>query len=308
MSPQTVFVCGITGTQGGAVAHRIFTKPGWVAHGLVRNPDAETARKLTARGAKLFPTPDGYDDDDTLAKAMAGCTAVFIAMMPDFADPDHEIRQVRSILKHAREAGAKRVVLSTSFLADRPWEAEGWHPDKLFAKFFLAKNKLEGMVKEASGFESWTILRPGFFMANFLPPNAIMYPDIATTRVWKTALLPDTRVDMIDELDIGAFAVAAIDDPGKFNKQEIEIAGQPLTPAEIARQISQALGKEFKAEFYTVEEIEAQKENPFIQGNIAARTMSKCFNEDKANSYGIRFGTFEEFLQRRKEDFVKFYA
>ena len=48
----TVFVCGITGTQGGALARQLLAL-NWTIHSTVRSLDTPAAQKLKADGVKL---------------------------------------------------------------------------------------------------------------------------------------------------------------------------------------------------------------------------------------------------------------
>ena len=76
MTQPKVFVCGITGTQGGAVARRLLSENVAVT-ALVRDPSSPQAQSIEALGAKLFP--GNFDDTSALEQAMAGCTAAFIS-------------------------------------------------------------------------------------------------------------------------------------------------------------------------------------------------------------------------------------
>ncbi|ERT00375.1 hypothetical protein HMPREF1624_03746 [Sporothrix schenckii ATCC 58251] len=296
---ETVFVAGITGCQGGAVAHHALKK-GWTVHGLARNIDAPAAKALVDQGVRLFP--GDYDNTAALEAAMAGCTAVFIALVPQFRDLPAEVRWTKSILSIAKAAGVQTAVASTGVGSGHPERFSGWKENSVFARAMLSKKGIEEAV-EAAGMPNWTILRPGFFMANFLVPKVAMYPGFRETGVWTTALLATTRLPLVDDLDIGAFAVAAIADPGKFGGKKIEIGFDVRAPAEIVQVLSAATGRPLEAAFLEGEALEAAKaSNPFIDGYFAMRSMIDLVDIDAVKAYGIPMGSFDAYVQRRIED------
>jgi uncharacterized protein YbjT (DUF2867 family) len=82
-----------------------------------------------------------------------------------------------------------------------------------------------------------TILRPVSFMENFsggyyLRDGALM-----------TALKADVPQQLIAVDDVGAFAALAFAQPGRYMGEAIEIAGDELTPVQIAAAISHAISQ-----------------------------------------------------------------
>lgn len=299
---QTIFVAGVTGCQGGAVAHHALKK-GWTVHGLTRNADAPAAQALAAQGVRLFP--GDYDNTLALKEAIAGCTAVFIALVPQFRDLPAEARWTKSILSIAKSAGVQSAVVSTGLGAGHPEQLSGWKEHSIFAQFMLSKKHVEEAV-EASGIPNWTVLRPGFFMANFLVPKVSMYPGFRETGVWTTALLATTRLPLVDDLDIGAFAVAAIEKPDVFGgRRHVEVGYDVRTPAEIVDVLSQATGRQppLKAAFLEGDALDqAKASNPLIDGYFAMRDMINLVDIDQVKAYGIPMTSFDAYVQRRIDD------
>ncbi|KAH0531147.1 hypothetical protein TsFJ059_000015 [Trichoderma semiorbis] len=246
MTQVEVFVCGITGTQGGAVARRLLSENVAVT-ALARDLSSPQAQSIEAVGAKLFP--GNFDDSAALERALAGCTAAFLNFM------------------------------------------------------LLSKQSIEKEVRGA-GFDYWTILRPGNFMANYLPPKVIMYGDLPQSGIWHTALLKETTLPMVDEDTIGRFTSTAILNPTKFTGQEIELADELLRPEQILERLSATAGRQLKAEYMSDASIEEKKSNPFILGQFAMRDMVQFVDMEKAHSWGIPLSSFNAFLERNKE-FVK---
>jgi uncharacterized protein YbjT (DUF2867 family) len=105
-------------------------------------------------------------------------------------------------------------------------------------------------VEEAvrgAGFPFWTVLKPAFLMDNFAEPKArVMFPHLRSGRII-TALLPETRMQLIAGDDVGAFARAAIADPGRFDRRNIDLAAEGLTMGEVAAILSRVLDRKVEA-------------------------------------------------------------
>jgi uncharacterized protein YbjT (DUF2867 family) len=171
---QTILVIRATGTQGSAACahlHRL----GHNIHALVTDPSEARSQALSKFNAKIFPGT--IDNRAAVDKAIAGCTGLYIALMPLVSDPEgSEPRQARLLIEAANAAGVNHVVISTSMSVDRP-EKLGAEPGSIMAKFLGWKLETERLVQDA-GFETWTVLRPGYFMSNFLwPLNTFMFPE-----------------------------------------------------------------------------------------------------------------------------------
>ncbi|PKK43327.1 hypothetical protein CI102_11453 [Trichoderma harzianum] len=300
MAQPKVFVCGITGTQGGAVARRLLSENVAVT-ALARDLSSPQAQSIEALGAKLFP--GNFDDSSALEQALAGCTAAFLNFSPDFNDWTAELRWAKSIIAAARNAGVKHILYSSGFAVNAPERLEHWDPDSVMAIVLLSKQSIEKEVRDA-GFNYWTILRPGNFMANYLPPKVIMYGDLPQSGIWHTALLKETTLPMIDEDTIGRFASAAILSPTKFTGQEIELADELLRPEQILERLSATAGRQLKAEYMSDASIEEKKSNPFILGQLAMRDMVQFVDMEKVQSWGVPLSSFDAYLERNK-DFVK---
>ncbi|KAL6835554.1 NAD(P)-binding protein [Trichoderma sp. SZMC 28015] len=300
MAQPKVFVCGITGTQGGAVARRLLSENVAVT-AIVRDPSSPQAQSIEALGAKLFP--GNFDDISALERALAGCTATFLNFSPDFNDWTAELRWAKSIIAAARNAGVKHILYSSGFAVNAPEKLQHWDPDSVMAIVLLSKQSIEKEVRGA-GFDYWTILRPGNFMANYLPPKVMMYGDLPQSGIWHTALLKETTLPMVDEDTIGRFTSAAILNPTKFTGQEIELADELLCPEQILERLSATAGRQLKAEYMSDASIEEKKSNPFILGQFAMRDMVQFVDMEKVRSWGVPMSSFYAFLERNKE-FVK---
>lgn len=243
-----VLVSGATGKQGGATA-RALLAAGTPVRALVRDATAARARAVEELGAELV-TGD-LDDRASLARAAAGARAVFSVQMPAFTgngfDFDGEVVQARNLIEAAREAGVPHFVHTSVTGAGQHTKTPGWAEGRWASMegTLGAKAAIQDLVR-AAGFPCWTLLKPGFFMENFLPSNAFLFPrGIEGGLV--SVLNPETRLSLVAVDDIGAAAAAAVADPHTFNKVELELASDHLSMTRIAEVLSQALGTRLAA-------------------------------------------------------------
>lgn len=104
---------------------------------------------------------------------------------------------------------------------------------------FDSKWKVEEHVR-AIGLR-YTILRPVFFMENFLAPNTLSAIRSGTLPF---GLLPEKPLQTIAVDDIGFFASLAFDEPKKYIDKELDIAGDELTGPQMAAQFMHILDRE----------------------------------------------------------------
>ena len=104
-------VCGITGLQGGAVAHQ-FLKNNHKVIGITRNKDSLKATKLLEDGVEL--RCGDYDNVESLKDIFNGCDAVFV--MTNFWEhmvPKKEFNQAKNIIDSALASNINHIVWST---------------------------------------------------------------------------------------------------------------------------------------------------------------------------------------------------
>ncbi|KUI74248.1 hypothetical protein VM1G_09737 [Cytospora mali] len=124
--------------------------------------------------------------------------------------------QAQSILRIAREEGVKSVVyMSAMGCNDLDNWGVLWDAASPMTISMKSKHAIESLVRSSDFPLGYTILRPGFFMTNLLGAKATGY---TASGVWKTALLPQTKLPIIDHEDIARFAVAAFQDPATFQR------------------------------------------------------------------------------------------
>ena len=300
-----VFVCGATGTQGGAVTANLLEK-GIAVKSITRNINSPEATRLLSKGVTL--SEGDFDDEESLNKAMKDCTALFLNLRPDFTKPNGELSQAQKLLSSAKHAGVEHVVYTSSLGTQNPERMPHWSPNSMVGMLIAGKQAIENEVRNA-GFKTWTILRPGNFMSNFLSPMVQMYQGLVETGTFTTAFLPETILPMIDPNDIGQFAAASILDPVRFNRQEIENVSQMVGAADLMKDLARFTGKDIKIKFLSEEEIAEQlPTNPLLGPQKVMRDMSLLVDMKEVQKWGIQLGTFAGFLGREKERVQQTYV
>ncbi|KAL4922378.1 hypothetical protein BDW62DRAFT_217267 [Aspergillus aurantiobrunneus] len=302
---MTIFVCGATGTQGGAIARHLLAT-NIAVHALTRDASSPRSQALEATGVTL--SPGDYDDSGSLRAALQGCTGLFLNLSPNLADLSQELTQAKHILSIAKSAGVQHVVYSSG-LVHEPHRRKHWDPDSFTGRIILSKIAVENAVRTA-GFNFYTILRPGYFMSNFLVPYiAFMYPGLTETGTVVTAYTADTVLPLVDPYDIGQFGAAAFREPGRFHAQEIAIASEVLRLEGIMGALGRATGRALEVRFMEEGEIERRKSTDmFLGGQLMGRDMAESVDMDEVRAWGIALGRFQAFLERERARVVETFG
>jgi len=296
--PAPVLVTGATGRQGGATA-RALRAAGVPVRALLRDPDTDAAKAVAALGAELV-TGDLHDRDSVI-RAAEGARAVFSVQMPalngDSFDFDGEVAQGVNLVEGAKAAGVPQFVHTSVTGAGRHTEVPGWAEGRWASmeSTLGAKSAIQDRVREA-GFPHWTLLKPGFFMENFLPAMAFLFPrGIEGGLV--SVLKPGTRLSLVAVDDIGRAAAAAIAAPERFDGVELELASDYLSMAEIAEVLSRALGTRLSAPDMTEEEALAAGMPGMGASHEWLNAHGQPARPEYARDLGIPLTGFEEWAQ-----------
>ncbi|EGX88038.1 NAD dependent epimerase/dehydratase, putative [Cordyceps militaris CM01] len=284
-----VFICGITGNQGSALARLLL--PSIPVVGLTRSPSSAPSLALISLGAELHT--GSYTTPGVLAAALADCTALFLNPVPSMTDPSSELRDGRAIL--AAAAHITHIVHSTALGVDNATHA----PDTLVAKMLHEKHLVEDAVR-AAAVPSWTILRPGNFMANYVgAAAAARQQELVQTGVSTSALTRDTLLPLVDVATIAAFARAALLDPARFHAQEIALADELLTLDDVLAKLGAAAGRKMRADYLAEDEVAARRATDFmVDMQFLMRGLARFVDVDKVKSWGVPTSSFDAFLER----------
>lgn len=239
---KLVLVTGATGQQGGALAQRLLAH-GHHVRALTRRPDAEAAHTLASRGAEIVR--GDFDDPASLEKAAQDVDAVFAMSAFWEQGTDAETKQGMAVVDAAAAAGVGHFVHTSVASAHR----------NTGVPHFDSKFRIEQHLS-GSGLD-YTIIRPVYFMENAIAFSAAA---IAQGKL-PIAMPPDTPLQQVSLADVGKFAALAIEEPGRFIGQAIDIAGDELTGAETARLIGDAAGISVTYEQIPLEAMRAASED-----------------------------------------------
>ncbi|MEV7869488.1 NmrA/HSCARG family protein [Streptomyces sp. NPDC088124] len=294
--PAPVLVTGATGRQGGATA-RALLAAGVPVRALVRDPGTDRAKAVEALGAELV-TGD-LDDRASVTRAAEGARAVFSVQMPDLAGAgfEGELAQGVNLIEGAKAAGVPQFVHTSVSGAGQHTEAPGWAEGRWapMEPYYATKAGLQDQVREA-GFAHWTLLKPGFFMDNFLPSMAFLFPRGVEGGL-VSVVKPGTRLSLVAVGDIGRAAAAAVAEPERFGGVELELASDYLTMTEVAAVLSRTLGTELTAPDMTEEEAIAAGMPGMGAAHAFMNVVGQPARPEHARALGIPLTTFEEWAR-----------
>jgi len=222
-------ITGITGKVGGALAHHLI-EAGQPVRAVMR--DAGKANYWAELGCEIALAR--MEDAQALTEAFRGATGVFILPPSDF-DPLPDFPAARAVItavSQALQAAAPKKVLCLSTIGAQARELN------LLTQRTLMEQALSALDLPV------TFLRPAWFMENAL------YDVIAAreTGVIHSFLQPlDKAVPMIATADIGALAAQLLQQDWA-GRRVVELEGQWVSPNDIARSLTQILGRDVRAE------------------------------------------------------------
>lgn len=267
---DVILVTGATGGQGGAVARELLGA-GHKVRALTRNPDSDKAKALAAQGAEVVK--GDLSDPASLEKAHEGAWGVFAVQTPYEGGPDQETEHGVRQADLVKKAGVSHLVYSSVGSAHR---ATG-------IPHFDSKWKVEEHIR-GLGLPSYTILRPVFFMDNFLSPW--FKPAIDDGNV-ALAIKPETKLQMIAVSDIGKYGALAFEKHDELKGQAIDIAGDVKTGPETAEILSKASGKSLGFFPVPVEEMKKMSEDFALMFQWFIDVGYEADIEGNAKTYGI---------------------
>ncbi len=221
---RLILVTGATGHQGGA-AMRHLQQKGFPVRAITRDPNSPKARGLVGHGTEVVRAD--LDDPDSLTTALDGVYGVY--SVQGLENIEGEVRQGINLADAAKRSRVSHFVYSSVGSADQ----------NTGIPHFDSKFQIEEHLR-ATGM-SYTILRPVFFMENWLG----MRQGIEAGTLAQP-LAPDTRLQMIAVDDIGAFAAMAFEHTGKWQGRAVELAGDELSMTELAAAFARATGREVR--------------------------------------------------------------
>jgi len=275
-----ILVTGATGNQGGAVARQLLAD-GYQVRAMTRNLEGDQAKALAARGAKLVQ--GDLDDQQSLERALDGAWGAY-AVQTNQAGVAREEEQGKRFAEIAREADIQHFVYSSVASADRGTGIP----------HFENKWRVEGKIRSLQ-FPSYTILRPVFFMENFLSPW--LKPGIMEGKL-RLPLAAETGLQLIALEDIGKFGALAFKEHARMNGVEVDIAGDKRTMPEAAEIISLAMDKRVVFERAPLEEMKQMSEDLALMFEWFDRVGYNVNVGAVEQNYGVKLCTFSDWANK----------
>jgi uncharacterized protein YbjT (DUF2867 family) len=223
---KIVLVTGATGHQGGAAVQHLRER-GFPVRALTRDPEHPKARALVGHGTEVVR--GDMEDEASLTRAMDGVYGVHSVQDWHEAGIESEIRQGTRVTNAAKRSNVSLFVYSSVASADQ----------RTGVPHFDSKFRIEETIR-ATGMH-YTILRPAFFMENWLGMRQAIEGG-----AFSLPLDPATRLQMVAVDDIGGVAAAAFERPGKWQDRSIELAGDELSMSELSQAFTRASGREVR--------------------------------------------------------------
>jgi uncharacterized protein YbjT (DUF2867 family) len=245
-SKKTIVVAGATGSQGGGLALAILADKngGFAVRAITRDTNSEKARALADAGAELVAAD--LDDFGSVKSAFAGAYGAYcVTFYWEHFSPEKEIAHAGTMAKAAKEAGLQHVIWST--LEDtRKWiPLRDTRMPTLMEKYKVPHFDSKG---EADHFFSDLGLPVTFLLTSFYWDNFVrsgMGPKKSPDGKLVLSLpMADKKLPGIASEDIGRCAYGIFKKGKEFVGKRVGIAGGHLTGAEMAAEMSRALGRE----------------------------------------------------------------
>ncbi|MFI7454146.1 NmrA/HSCARG family protein [Nonomuraea sp. NPDC049714] len=229
---KTIVVVGATGQQGRAVTAHLLAD-GRRVRAVTRDPDAPAARELARAGAEVVSAE--MDDVDSLIAAAEDADGLF-SVQPTVGSPgtpasfsaEDEVRWGCNVADAAHAAGVRHLVYASLAGAGR-------HDTEKLPQNTINKWRIEQHIARL-GLPA-TFLRPVSFMENYTGGYHLHDGTVAT------AFAADVPQQIMAVDDVGVFAALAFAQPGDWIGRAVDLAGDELTPVQIAAAISEAIGR-----------------------------------------------------------------
>ncbi len=280
---DVILVTGATGQQGGAVARELLAR-GHKVKAMTRKPDSETARAVARLGAEVVQ--GDLNDPASLERVIPGVWGVFAVQNTWEAGVEVEEVQGKRIAEIARKKGVQHFVYTSVGSAHR----------QTGIPHFDNKWRIEETVRSL-GFPSYVILRPVFFMDNFLSPW--FKPGIDQGKL-QMGIQSATVLQMIAVGDIGQHGLLAFERHDELNRRTIDLAGDAQTMPETARILGKAAGKTITFEQVPLGEIRKFSEDYAIMLEWFDRVGYDVDIPALAKEFSIKPTTLAQWAAKRK--------
>lgn len=246
MSKKIIAVAGATGAQGGGLVRAILADKasGFAVRALTRKTDSDKAKALAKLGAEVVAAD--FDSEASLKKALQGAYgAYFVTNFWEHFSPTKELAQAKAMAQAAKDVGLQHVVWST--LEDtrlRVPLSDNRMPtlqEKYKVPHFDAKGEANAFFRERG-------VPTTYFHTSFYWDNLIHFgmgpKKGADGKLAFTLPMADKKLSGIAVADIGKAAYGIFKRGKEYIGKSVGVAGEHLTGAQMAAELSKALGQQ----------------------------------------------------------------
>lgn len=217
-------IAGATGNVGSAAAHALL-KAGNPVTVIVRSQ--EKGQQWLDQGAETVVAD--LTDTAALTKALTGAAGAFLMVPPNYT-PDYLQASrdlIASLATAVKDSGVEHTVLLSS---------TGAQHDSGTGNIVTVHWGEQALLPAA---EDLTLVRAAYFMENWAP----VLPIALEQGVLPTFLAPDTPIQTIATVDVGAFVADSLLNPARGHRVRSVAGPAPYSPQDIASALSDLLGK-----------------------------------------------------------------
>ncbi|MBD0267586.1 MAG: NmrA family NAD(P)-binding protein [Cyanobacteria bacterium Co-bin8] len=227
-----VLLIGVTGGTGHNVVKGFLDQNLNELCALTRKVDPQRPALARLIEAEIELVEADLDDEASLDRAFVGVSAIYChATAPDTAKPDPlEVERAERIARAAQRTNIRHLVYNSAGGADR--NSGIGHIEQ--------KHRVEQVFTQAV---PTTLLRACLFMEEFW--KKYTRPSILKG-TFSFSLQPDRPLHLITTRDMGRVAAYVIQHRDQYVGRAIELAGDILTPQQIAAEFAKAQGKPVK--------------------------------------------------------------
>lgn len=225
-----ILLVGVTGGTGVSVVKGFLQQRVANLRAITRHIDPQRSAHVQLQQAGVELVEADLDSEASLATALAGVSVVYChATAPDLAKPDPiEIERAKRLAEAAKKANINHFIYNSAGGVSR----------NSGVSHIEQKYKVEQAFKAAN--LPTTMLRSCFFMEEFW--KHYTRPSILKGK-FPFSIQPDKPLHLLTTQDLGRVAAYIIQHPTHYINTEIELAGDVLTPKQIAAEFSKVQGK-----------------------------------------------------------------
>ncbi len=262
-----ITVFGASGHTGGAAAAYLL-KQGKKVRVVARHRDKLAS--LIAAGGE--PVVGDIEDPGFVRQALVGAEAAYLLIPPNLATDDfagYQRRVGENLANGVEGAKVGHVVLLSSIGAQH---SQGTGP-------IVGIHELEKRLAKIGRLNA-LFLRAGYFMENVFTGMG----SIKAQGIYAGAMPPDVAMPMIASADIGLYAGQRLERLDFQGKSVVHLLGpQPVSQADVARILGQAVGKAVRYAQVSIDEVE----KGMLQGGLRPSVVSAFMEMQRGSAKGL---------------------